>query len=295
MSFWPAMTKLCAGFVLGFFFVAGAAGADLPDLSSVPRDLTIPEVSAGAPAPGARCAQTTAGWEGSQVHHTLYLPVDWKAGGKYPVIIEYAGNGNFKNAFGDVSDGTVEGCKLGYGITAGRGFIWACLPYVEVKEGTKSNAVMWWGDVEESKRYCIATVHDICARFGGDEHAVVLCGFSRGSIGCNYIGLNDDKISSLWRAFICHSHYDGVREKWPYAGADRASALVRLQRLGNRPQFISHERSTSETEAWLKSTGMPGRWTFEPLPFRNHSAEWALCDLPIRQKVREWLKAVLAE
>ena len=291
----PAAMKLCAGVWLAGFVASGACAEDLPDLAGSRRDLVMPKVTSAEPAPGVRSVQTTAGWGGTEVHHTLYLPVDWKAGGKFPVIVEYAGNGNFKNAFGDVSDGSVEGCRLGYGISGGRGFICLCLPYVEVKDGGKKNAVLWWGDVEESKRYCIATVHDVCARYGGDERAVVLCGFSRGAIGCNFFGLNDDKIAGLWRAFICHSHYDGAIEKWPYAGADRASALVRLRRLGNRPQFISQEGSTAATEAWLRSTGLAGRWTFEPLPFRNHSAAWALCDLPIRQKVRAWLRDVLAE
>jgi len=291
----PAALKLGARLGLAAFCAVGANAEELPDLSTVPRDLVMPEVSSAAPAPGVRSAQTTAGWEGTQVHHTVYLPVDWKAGGKFPVIVEYAGNGNYKNAFGDVSDGSVEGCRLGYGISGGRGFVCVCLPYVEVKDGEKKNAVLWWGDVEESKRYCIATVQDVCARYGGDERALVLCGFSRGAIGCNFIGLNDDKIAGLWRAFICHSHYDGEIEKWPYAGADRASALARLRRLGNRPQFISQEGSTAATESWLRSTGIPGRWTFEALPFRNHSAGWALCDLPIRQKVRAWLRNALAD
>ena len=288
-------TKFRASFLAASFIAIACHAEELPDLSTVARDLVVPEASSAGPAPGLRSLQTTAGWEGTQVHHTIYLPADWKSGKRLPVLVEYPGNGNYKNAFGDVSDGTVEGCRLGYGISGGRGFIWVCLPYVELKNGDKKNAVLWWGDVEESKRYCIATVHDVCSRYGGDDHAVVLCGFSRGSIGCNFIGLNDDKIAALWRAFICHSHYDGVNENWPYAGADRPSAVARLRRLGNRPQFISHEGSTAATEAWLRSTGIAGRWTFESLPFRNHSAEWSLCDLPIRQKARKWLQSVLAE
>lgn len=248
-----------------------------------------------APTPGKRMEQTTARWQGSAVHHTLYLPTDWKAGVKWPVLVEYAGNGNYKNKFGDVSNGTVEGSNLGYGISGGRGFIWVCMPFIEVKDGQKSNAVTWWGDVEETKRYCIATVRDVCARFGGDEKKVILCGFSRGAIACNFIGLHDDDIAKLWRGFICHSHYDGVNEKWPYLGADRASALERLKRLNGRPQFISHEMSTAATEAYLQKSGVAGNWTFEPIPFRNHSDQWTLRDLPSRKKVRDWLTAVLLD
>ena len=55
--------------------------------------------------------------------------------------------------------------------------------------------------------------------------AVILCGFSRGAIGVNYIGLHDDQIAALWAGFITHDHYDGVLEwkgqAWgsPYASS----------------------------------------------------------------------------
>ncbi|MBI5689938.1 MAG: hypothetical protein HZC55_07535 [Verrucomicrobia bacterium] len=282
------------GFV-GLLAAAEVKTPALPDLSTVPADLTVPEARTETPAPGVRSVQTTSGWEGTEVHHTLYLPRDWRPGRRFPVIVEYAGNGGYRNAYGDVSEGTVEGCRLGFGITGGEGFLWVCLPFVEEVEGRKRNAIKWWGSVEETKRYCLATVRDVCARFGGDERAVIFCGFSRGAIAANFIGLHDDTIAPIWRAFICHSHYDGVSERWPYAGADRASALVRLRRLGSRPQFISHEGSTAATEGWLRGTGVPGRWTFVPLPFRNHSPDWTLRDLPARRAVRTWLATVLAE
>lgn len=265
-----------------------------PDISTVPADLEVPAAIDAVPAPGVRSTQATGGWEETAVHHTLYLPRDWEPGRKYAVLIDYPGNGGYRNDFGDVSDGTVESCCLGYGISGGSGFIWICMPFVENAGGAKQNAKLWWGDLEETKRYCMATVRDVCARFGGDENALILCGFSRGSIAGNYIGLNDDNIAKLWRAFICHSHYDGVL-RWPqYADSDSASALTRLKRLDSRPQFISHEGSTDDVEQWLRNSGIEGRWTIEPLPFRNHSAEWSLRDVPMRRNVREWLNGVLA-
>ncbi len=277
-------------------FGAGAATAGvLPDLSSVPPDLQVPAARVVAPVSGGRSVQTTTGWEGTAVHHTLYLPTDWTPGKPLPVLVEYAGNGGYRNAFGDVSEGTVEGCRLGYGISGGRGFIWLCLPFVEVNEGRKQNAAKWWGDVAETKRYCLATVRDSCARYGGNDRAVIFCGFSRGSIAANFLGLHDDEIAALWRAFVCHSHYDGVSDRWPYPGADRTSALARLRRLGGRPQFISHEGSTRATEDWLRNSGVAGNWTFVALPFRNHSADWVLRDLPARREVRVWLADVLAQ
>jgi predicted esterase len=138
----------------------------------------------------------------------------------------------------------------------------------------------------------VDTVREVCREFGGDEHAVVLCGFSRGSIACNYIGLRNDTIAPLWRAFICHSHYDGVQTAWPYADADRFSALVRLQRLQGRPQFISHEGSADATRHYLEEADVPGDFTFADLPFRNHTDLWTLRDCEPRRRVRAWLRSI---
>ena len=270
----------------------GARAQELPDLSSVPEDLQIPPISSGAPAPGVRVMQTTPGWEGTEVHGTLYLPRNWKPGGTYPVLAEYAGNGGFKNKYGDVSEGVVEGSRLGYGLSAGKDYLWVCLPYIRVQDGRKSNVTLWWGDPEETAAYCVATMRWLEKTYGADPAALVLCGFSRGAIACNYIGLRNDEIAGLWRAFICHSHYDGVHTNWPYADADRESARRRLERLHGRPQFISQEGGTAETRAYLQETGIAGAVTFADFPFRNHSDRWALRDCETRREVRSWLKAL---
>jgi hypothetical protein len=228
------------------------------------------------------------------VHHALWLPPEWKRTSKWPVVVELAGNGGYKNKYGDVCDGSVAGCRLGYGMSGGRGMIWVCAPFVEVAgDGAKRNAVKWWGDVEGTKRYLKATVAEVCERFGGDPERVVLAGFSRGSIGCHYIGLHDEAMSRLWRAFVCHSHFDGVVEKWPYQGADRGSALERLRRLGDRPEWISHEGGTGQTENYLKGTGVKGDWTFVAMPYRNHTDAWVLRPIPERARLRAWLTEAL--
>lgn len=264
--------------------------ADEPkNLNTIVPDLVVPALAQGEPAPGRRVESVTAGWEKTAVRHTVYLPRDWRAGKKYPVLIEFPGNGGYRNALGDVSDGSPGGCVLGYGLSGGEGFLWVALPFVEKSpDGSKRNALTWWGDVEESKRYCEATVRDVCTRYGGDPERVVLCGFSRGAIACGYIGLNDDRIASLWRAFFCHSHYDGVR-RWPYAASDAASARVRLGRLKGRPQWISHETDVAPTRRFLAESGIEAPFRFVSIPYPNHSAAWVLRDLPERRLAREWL------
>ena len=268
---------------------------DAPDLSTVPPDLHTPGMTEGEPAAGRRVRQTTPGWEGTAVHHALYLPRDWKPDGRYPLLVEYAGNGNFRNAFGDVSDGSVEGSNLGYGLSGGEGVLWVSMPYVAVTGARKENAVTWWGDVEETTRYCRKTVATVCAAYGGDPKKVVLAGFSRGAIGCNYLGLHDDQIAGLWRAFFTFSHYDGERTTWGYAGADRASALERLKRLNGRPQWISMEQSVEPLRTYVEATGVKGAFTFQSIPYRNHSDRWVLRDIPERRAARDWLRHVLAD
>jgi len=266
----------------------------LPDIKSVEPDLKTPKMVEGAPAAGTRVRQVAPEYKGTQVHHALYLPTDWKPGGKrkYPVLVEYAGNGPYRNRYGDVSTGKVEGSNLGYGISGGKGFIWLCLPYVNSKK--KVNQRQWWGDVSATVEYCKKTVPRVCRDYGGAPSRVVLIGFSRGAIACNFIGLHDDQIAKLWRAFVAYSHYDGVR-RWGYPGSDRASALKRLKRLKGRPQFICMENSIEETKRYLASTGVKGDFTFMVTPFRNHNDQWAHRDTPRRRQLRKWIDKVLRD
>lgn len=260
------------------------------DLMAVPVDLKIPVVTAGPPAPGARARCSLAAYAGTGVHHLVYLPVDWKPGRTYPVIVEYAGNGPHRSRFGDVSTGRVDGSSLGYGISGGEGFIWICAPYVAAS-GDR-NERQWWGDRARTVTYLKTLVPDVCRRYGGDPAAVFVAGFSRGAIACNYIGLHDDEVATLGCGFICHSHYDGVRS-WGYPADDRAAAAERLARLGDRPQWISHEGSVDATRSYLQAAMPDGRFTIRALPFSNHTDTWVLRNVPLRRELREWVRQVL--
>ena len=276
----------------------GGCLAAIPDISTVPADLVLPKLASGNPAAGKRVKQAHPDWKQTKVYHLLYLPKDWQPGKRYPVIVEYAGNGPYQNRFGDLSTGHPEGSKMGYGITAGRGFIWVCIPYLN-SAGTR-NVTQWWGDKpthdpQQTLSYCKKVVPWICQHYGGDPKRVVLCGFSRGAIACNYLGLYDDEIARLWRAFIPYSHYDGVH-RWGYPGSDKASALKRLQRLGARPQFICHEGTgVSATRHYLKETGVAGNFTIRATGFRNHNDAWLLRPSPARKALRAWLETVLRD
>jgi len=266
-------------------------GQDQPiNLQSLVSDLKIPELSPGEPVAGKRVKQTNPGYEGWDLFHTLYLPVDWEqpaaTARRWPVIVEYPGNGGYKNELGDECTGRVEDCKLGYGLSAGKGFIWVCLPFVNPAE--KNHSLNWWGNADLTAKYCVQTVKRICEEHGGEPQAVVLTGFSRGAIACNYIGLRNDEIAKMWCAMLPHSHYDGVR-RWPYADSDAASAAARLKRLGKRRQLIMHELSFTATRDFLKQHAPSGNFAFTALPYPNHTDEWVLKAIPERDQARAWL------
>ena len=281
--------------MVGLVLVTGA-GAELPDISTVKPDLVVPALATGKPGAGKRVKMVLPGYEETRIYHVLYLPRDWRPGQRYPVLVEYAGNGPYRNRNRDVSSGLVEGSRMGYGVSGGEGYLWLCLPYLDGK--ATANVRRWWGskpdhDPVPTVNYCLEAVQRICAEFGGDRDRLVLCGFSRGAIACNFIGLHDDRISGLWRAFIPYSHYDGVR-KWGYPGSDRAAALQRLRRLGARPQFVCSEGSQfEETAQYLAETGVKGDFIFRGTGFRNHSDSWLLRPSPVRRELRTWLARAL--
>ncbi|MCA8992139.1 MAG: hypothetical protein KDA88_09185 [Planctomycetaceae bacterium] len=274
-----AVPARCCGLLSVVMIAVCMTASYAADIESIPADLVVPEVTDGPPAPGKRVRVVNEEFAGTQIHHLLYLPTDWEPGKSYPVIVEYAGN-KYRTSLG-----TVEGSSLGYGITGGEGAIWVCMPFVDQAKGV--NATNWWGNVDATVAYCISTVHGICEQYGGDSSKVFIAGFSRGAIACNYIGLHNDEIASLWCGFICHSHYDGVRQ-WNYAGSDRTSAAQRLARLGDRPQFISHESSVDATRDYLKGAAPQGKFTFVSLPFADHTDTWVLREIPERTTLREW-------
>ena len=260
----------------------------LPDITGIPPDLAVPPVHDLAPAAGRRVRQTTRGYESGDIHHLLYLPEDWEPGDRYPVIVEYTGN-DYVSQQGDVCTGRVEDASLGYGISGGRGFIWVSMPFVDTATGV--NVLNWWGDVAATVDYCRQTVLDVCERYGGDHSAVVLAGFSRGAIACNYIGLHDDDIADLWLAFIAYSSYDGLYG-WPYADSDADSAYQRLRRINGRASFICHEGQVP-ARVLIEMSGVAAPFHFHTIRQRNHSDVWVLRDVPDRGVVRDWLSGVL--
>lgn len=252
------------------------------------NDLVTPEMTRQNPAAGRRVRQVAPEYEGTAVYHALYLPVDWKPGGKYPVIVEYTGN-EFA-ACG--STGEVKDANLGYGVSGGKGFIWVSMPYIA--EGKQQNTRTWWGDRQATVDYCKVNLPRICKQFGGDPESVFICGFSRGAIGASYIGLADDEIAALWKGVFTHDHFDGDR-KWGYPASDRQSALERLARLKGRPVLVC-----GGANDFLRDHRQLAAFTFLRPPISEifdipdgkvihpHTDLWMHRDSESRQQVRKW-------
>lgn len=289
---WCVLFTVCA--------CSGLSAEPAPDIASAAPDLYVPGLMEDEPGAGKRVKLSLFPETPPVV---LYLPPDWSSEKKFPVIIELAGNGNFKNAYGDNSTGLPEDSRFGYGLSGGKGFIWVCVPFLN----QAGNAIThtWWGDAPERRpdstvAFIKRVVPAVCERFSGNSERVILCGFSRGAIAVNAIGLHDDEIAAMWRGFVCYSHYDGVHEGWPFAGADATSAKERLERLKGRPQLICHESnggklSLAATQRYLRDSGVTGDFTFLETGFRNHNDAWVLRPSVARLAAREWLSRVAGE
>ncbi len=271
------------------FLVTVAIGA-----SAMAFDLTTPVMTDDKPGSGKRVRQVSLEYKGTEVYHALYLPRDWKPGGKYPVIVEYTGNKHVVSG----STGEVKDANLGYGMSSGQGFIWVSMPYVEKDRLT--NARTWWGDRQATIDYCKVNLPRICAEFGGDPAKMVICGFSRGAIGASYIGLADEEIASFWIGMVTHDHFDGQNETWGYPESDRASALTRLARLKGRPVLVCGMGAN-----YLRENLDIGRFRFLAVPVAEifdipegkvihpHTDLWMHKESKYRTQAREWLADVI--
>lgn len=253
------------------------ATGDAPPWQPIDGRIEPPPIEEGTPAAGRRVRRRLAADTGTGIHHLLYLPVDWRPGARYPVVVEYPGNVHFVP--GCYSTGLPDQCAIGYGMSRGAGTIWLSMPFIDrdrdaiVEDG--------WGDPDDTADYCVDVVEDVCARFGGDHDRLVLTGFSRGAIACGYIGLRTDRIAALWRGFHVCQHFDG--DGW--GGADMAGAVDRAGRFRGRSVFHTdnpEERVRPVTE----SLGVPSIFVASGLG--GHATAMFLDDRPSTQSLCRW-------
>ena len=288
-----------------------------PDVLTIPADLVNPAIVVGIPKPGITVMETLPNYTGTEVAYSLYLPVDWVPGKLFPVMVEYLGNK------AQVRDNK----GIGYGLSGGKGFIWVVLPFIN-KDHTK-DVDWWWGDVEATIAFAKEVVPSVCRQWGGDKSKVILVGYSRGAIACNYIGLHDDEIAKLWKAIVPISHYDDGHILWGMTKEEQSLAPERLRRLGKTPQLICGEYTTfnqigsdknlhmlkekkiitfeeakSElrlipltelegTRNFIKTIYPSGNQTIIDLRWVNHGSQVLLRPTPERKIIQEWIQQIL--
>lgn len=282
---------------------SGALFSQVPPQPIVP----IVQVEYQEAAPGCLISVTEPEYEGTKVHHLLYLPSNYDSSKRTPIIVEYTGNR------WDYGDGSVEEALFGYSITLGQDFIWVVLPYIA--EDGCSNQELWWGDIEATTSYAKMVVPRIVEKYNGDADNVVLCGFSRGSIAASFIGLHDDQISKLWSAFITHDHFDGQKEwrgkEWGSPlESYRQRAAERLKRLAGRKWLVCSKNSSEEYSDVIESMGADTYGEFDYLQVdmsscfptipneyvkHPHNDRWPLFDSAYSRQLRAWLKDVVGE
>ena len=139
-----------------------------------------------------------------------------------------------------------------------------------------------------------------------------LCGFSRGAIGVNYLGLYDDEIARLWSAFITHDHFDGVKE-WKNTDWGtplekyREGAIERLKRVDGRPYLVSQNGDTYGTEAFIESVLLQvDNFTISnldtneifgdfphPVAKHPHTDRWPFVPSEYRSRTWKWMNEVV--
>ncbi len=262
---------------------------------------SIPPQEMGSPNPGKRVSVTEPEYAGTDVHHSLYLPVNFGERSRHPLIVEFTGNHSPPSG----STGLIEDAHLGFSLTLGRDFIWVVLPFIATDH--RHNERKWMGDENATMAYAKTCIPRIIEKYHGDPEHVILCGFSRGAIAAGYIGLHDDEIAKFWSAFFTVDHFDGVREwdtRWGKPLEKyRAEAIVRLRRVQGRPWWVSQEFSTDDISAFLKEAGLFGdNYTLDAVPMNQlfptipndyfiatHTDLWPLFDHAHSQRAREWI------
>lgn len=270
-------------FEMGPIFLCGTATAQKePDGY---ERLNLPAMVEAAPGPGRRVKHQLPSYEKTELYHSLYLPTDWKPGKRYPIIVEYAGNRWLSAPCHSI--GRPEGSRMGYGMSAGKGYIWVNAPFVS--KNRKTQALNGWGDPEATIDYAIKLVNHLCEKFGGDHSAVILTGFSRGAVAVGYIGRYNDRISDVWLAFHAAQHHDGDG----IHGATYEGALHdRGPRIKGRFTFHTDNEKHKKLLTLFEELGEPV--TYASSGIGAHTDTCFLENRPSTLALRKWLADVVA-
>lgn len=272
------------------------------------RKYVVPAMTEDEPGVGKRVRVTPSEYAGSDVYYSLYLPKGHMPGKKYPVIVEFTGN--YYPTSG--SSGEAKDANLGYAVAEEIGAIWVVMPYITM-DGQYQ--VTWWGDERHVLDFCIKNLRRVCRTYNGNTSELFICGFSRGAIGVNYLGLYDEEVADAWLGFFSHDHYDGVREwgktSWGSPLGDyRIKAAERIVRLNGRASLISQNKNVGEIQKYICDGGFSdiARFTYVSVDVSDivipavpnsdiphvHTDKWLCYESVPADSVFKWFRDTLA-
>ncbi|MEM1293756.1 MAG: hypothetical protein AAGH89_00230 [Verrucomicrobiota bacterium] len=246
--------------------------------------MDVPDMELREPVAGKRVRYQLPGDPESEIYSVLYLPPNWKPGNLYPVIAEFPGN-LFFNARACWSTGRPEQCQMGYGITSGRDAIWISLPFVDQPNGTIAESGFGSNRGQDTVSHTRKMMDHILSQWGGDRENVYLCGFSRGSIACGYIGLANEEIAELWKGIIGCQHYDG--SNWRESNME--DAVLRAPRFRGQAIF-QVDNSQEKYQPVVDATNPSVDWTWVPSKLGYHATAMFLDDRPAMVTLRQWFQ-----
>lgn len=251
--------------------------------------LDVPDMTEGSPAPGRRVRYRLVADAKNEIYCALYLPPDWKPGKRYPVIAEFPGN-VFYSARACWSTGRPEQCQMGYGMSSGTNAIWVSLPFVDREKGEIAESGFGSNKGGDTAAHTLAVMDDICRNWGGDRDSLFLCGFSRGSIACGYIGLRNDKIAALWKGMVGCQHYDG--SNWRESNME--DAVRRAPRFTGKAIFQVDNRR-EKYQPVVDATDAAVKWTWIRSGLGYHATAMFLDDRPGMLELRRWFRDLVEE
>lgn len=251
--------------------------------------IDVPDMETGTPAAGKRVRCQLPGDSETEIYSVLYLPPSWQPEKRYPVIAELPGN-IFYSAKACWSTGRPEQCQLGYGITSGRDAIWISLPFVDQPNEAIAESGFGSNRGQDTVAYTQAMMKHLITEWGGDPENLFLCGFSRGSIACGYVGLDNDEIASLWKGIVGCQHYDG--SAWRESKMEEA--IIRAPRFQGKAIFQVDNR-LEKYQPVVDATNPSVKWTWEDSKLGYHATAMFLDDRPSMKILRQWFQDLTSE
>jgi predicted esterase len=248
--------------------------------------LDLPEMTSGSPGPGKRVKVQLQEDKNNFKYFALYLPTNWQPNKSYPVIFEYPGN-IFYSTKACYSSGRPESCTMGYGISQGKDSIWVSMPFIDQDSQTIAENGFGSNEGKDTINYSLKVIDLVCQQWNGDRNNLFICGFSRGSIACGYIGLSNDKIAAHWKGIIGCQHYDGSR----WNQSNMKGAILRAPRFKGKAIF-QVDNQKEKYQPVVDATSSKVGWTFTKSGLNYHSTTMFLDDRPMMQQLRRWYYSI---